>query len=149
MLKKEFITSLVNQALDGSENYLIEVKVSAKNKITILIENDKNVAIKDCVAISRFVEQSIDREKEDFELEVSSPGIDQPFKHYRQYMKNIGRNVEVLTNNGETFTGKLVKSDDKTFEIEPLKTKKNKDKNIDNLLLEIKNIKQTKLIINI
>jgi ribosome maturation factor RimP len=107
MIDKKAIVSLSEAFLKESKNYLIEVQVSASNKIKVFIDNDEHVAIKDCIALSRHIEQSLDREKEDFELEVSSPGIDQAFKHVRQYLKYISKPVEVLFLDGTKLTGTL------------------------------------------
>jgi len=149
MLNKELVASLVNQALESTDNYLIELKITPSNKIIVLIENDNNVAIKDCISISRFIEQNLDREKDDFELEVSSPGIDQPFKHRRQFFKNIGRAIEIKNTEGEILKGKLMNADENHIEINLETTKKNKKLVESNLQLDIKDIKEAKLIIKI
>jgi ribosome maturation factor RimP len=148
MLNKEHITKLANEALEGSDNYLIEVKVSSRNKITVLIENDQNVAIKDCVKVSRHIESSLDREKDDFELEVSSPGIDQPLKHKRQYKKNIGRELEVRLTDESILTGMLLEANLEKIKIKPEKKKKEKLMP-EPLEIALENIKESKLIIKI
>ena len=91
VISKQHITDLAESFLKDSENYLIDIKVSASNKISVLIENDQHVAIQDCINLSRHIEHSLDREQQDFELEVSSPGIDQPFRHERQDRKYSGQ----------------------------------------------------------
>ncbi|MFN4124101.1 MAG: ribosome assembly cofactor RimP [Flavobacteriales bacterium] len=148
MLNKEHITMLANEALEGTENYLIEVKVSSRNKIIVLIDSDHSLAIKDCVAVSRYIEHSLDREKEDFELEVSSPGIDQPFRHKRQYKKNVGRNLEVKLENDQTIKGLLVSADDNSIFIQPEKPKKQKTP-MEQVSIQLDQIKEAKLIIKI
>ena len=80
--------------------------------ISIEIDNDNGVSIDDCVALSRYVDENLDREKEDFELEVGSSGITSPFKIIRQYMKNIGNEVEMLLKSGIKLTGILKDADD-------------------------------------
>lgn len=149
MLNKELVASLVNQALESTDNYLIELKITPSNKIIVLIENDNHVAIKDCISISRFIEQNLDREMVDFELEVSSPGIDQPFKHQRQFFKNIGRAIEIKNTEGEILKGILMNADENHIEINLETTKKNKNLVESNLQLDIKDIKEAKLIIKI
>lgn len=139
---------LANEALEGTENYLIEVKVSSRNKIIVLIDSDHSLAIKDCVAVSRYIEHSLDREKEDFELEVSSPGIDQPFRHKRQYKKNVGRNLEVKLENDQTIKGLLVSADDNSIFIQPEKPKKQKTP-MEQVSIQLDQIKEAKLIIKI
>lgn len=139
---------LANEALEGTENYLIEVKVSSRNKIIVLIDSDHSLAIKDCVAVSRHIEHSLDREKEDFELEVSSPGIDQPLRHKRQYKKNVGRNLEIKLDSDQTLKGLLVSADDNSILIQPEKPKKQKTP-MEQVSIQIGQIKEAKLIIKI
>jgi len=126
MIQKDHIIQLAESFLEGTDNYLIEVKVSAANKIMVLIENDLHVSIKECIALSRHIEHSLDREAEDFELEVSSPGIDQPFRKLRQYKKYLGKDVEVKLANGIVTKGKLISATEQEIEIMPSLDKKKK-----------------------
>jgi ribosome maturation factor RimP len=112
----------------------------------VLIDRIGGLNITDCVELSRFIEGGLDREKDDFELSVSSPGADAPFKVLQQYQKNIGRNVKIITNNDQTVTGKLIKMEGDTIEIEPEKGKKNKVA-VPNTF-EISNIKEIRVIIS-
>lgn len=127
MIKKDQIKHLAEQFLNGSENYLIDVKVSSSNKIVVLIENNNHVAISDCIALSRHIEHSLDREQEDFELEVSSPGIDQPFRHLRQFEKYLGQEVEVKLRDGLKCKGKLKSANEKQVTLIVAPAKKNKN----------------------
>lgn len=151
MINREYISSLCEDYLKGSENYLIDVRVSPANKIIVLIENDGNVAIRDCIALSKHIESSLDRDKEDFELEVSSPGIDQPFKNPRQFRKYLGRSVEVKLGSGEIKTGKLIEAEEETIVIEPEKIGKGpkrnnqNDKTTGSLRIPLKDIRETRL----
>lgn len=128
MIQKKSIVALAEDFLEGSENYLIDVLVSTSNKIRVFIDNDDHVSIQDCIALSRHIESLLDREKEDFELEVSSPGIDQPFKHVRQYMKYIGKPVEILKLDGIKLSGVLDKMGNEELIILPAKQEKNHKK---------------------
>ena len=83
------------------------------NLIVVEIDNDDAVWIEDCVALSRYLEDNLDREAEDFELEVGSAGVTSPFKVLRQYLKNVGNEVEVLLKNGIKLSGLLKSADDK------------------------------------
>lgn len=83
------------------------------NLIVVEIDNDDAVCIDDCVALSRYLEDNLDREAEDFELEVGSAGVTSPFKVLRQYLKNVGNEVEVLLKNGIKLTGLLKSADEK------------------------------------
>ena len=81
--------------------FIVEITVKPGNKIIVSIDSFTGIAIDDCVAISRSIEANFDRDIEDYELEVSSAGLTQPFKVFQQYQKNIGKNVEILFKNGQ------------------------------------------------
>ena len=115
MIKKEIVTQLVEQWLEGKEYFLVDVSVSADNRIVVEIDHKEGVWIEDCVALSRYIEDHLDREAEDFELEVGSAGIGQPFKVIKQYMNHIGCDVEVLTAQGTKMTGVLKEADEEQF----------------------------------
>jgi ribosome maturation factor RimP len=155
MIDTNYLKSLVNEKLDGTENYLIDIKVVLGNKILIEIDNDQGISIADCVAVSRHVEHNLDREKEDFELQVSSPGLNQPFKIFRQYLKNRGRKVEVITNDGEKYSGELIKADEiegiiaLECEVKVKDEQTKKKKTIKQLTkLPLDQIKETKVVIS-
>jgi len=115
MLEKRIVTELADDFLKNSENYLVGVEISPDNVVVVTIDNDLGVAIDDCIALSKYLESKLDREKEDFELEVGSAGITAPFKVLRQYLKNIGKEVEVLTRDGRKLSGVLKSADDAGF----------------------------------
>src|SRR5690606_30066500 len=112
MISKEQIAQLTESAVKDRNIYLVDVVVSPGNRIRIEIDRDEGLSVNDCAFVSRFIEQNLDREQEDFEIQVSSPGLDQPFKILRQYRKNIGRKVEVVTKNGEKINGVLKHADE-------------------------------------
>lgn len=91
----------------SSDNYLVDVVIKPGNLIIVEIDNDEAVSIDDCVQLSRYVEEHLDREVEDYELEVGSAGITSPFKILRQYQKNIGNEVEMQLRSGTKLTGIL------------------------------------------
>ena len=111
MIEEKIIRSLVEEKLKGTDYYIVDVSVSQDNAISIEVDNDNGVSIDYCVALSRYVEENFDREKDDFELEVGSSGITSPFKILRQYMKNIGNEVEMLLRSGIKLTGVLKAAD--------------------------------------
>ena len=94
MISKELVRKLVDQWLDDKEYFLTDLTVSADNRIVVEIDQEEGVWIEDCVNLSRFVENGLDRDEEDFELEVGSAGIGQPFKVRRQYEIHIGDDVD-------------------------------------------------------
>ncbi len=112
MIDKKLVAEIAQKHLNGSDIYLVDVIVNPGNLIIIEIDKDNGVNIDDCVAMSRFIESQLDRDAEDFELEVGSASISQPFKILRQYQKNIGNNVEVLTKDGKKLYGILNNADE-------------------------------------
>lgn len=152
MITVQKIKELVDAKLAEDNNFLVELTVKPGNKIIILLDNDKGVSIADCVAMSRHVEFSLDRETEDFELSVSSPGLDQPFKTLRQYQKNIGKQVEVLTKQNKKLSGKMKTVTESGIELETrakerVEGKKGKQLIIQSLDLKFDEIKEAKVIV--
>jgi len=115
MIEKESIVRLVEAHLASSECYLVDVVVKPGNMIVIEIDHDNAVGIDDCVALSQYIESKLNRDEEDFELEVGSAGISSPFKLVRQYIKNIGNEVEVLLKSGKKKHGVLKEADEVKF----------------------------------
>ena len=111
MITAKQITEIVNENLEGSELFLVDVKIRPGNNISVFIDSDTNVSIGDCAALSRFIESKLDRETEDFELEVSSAGLDEPIKLHRQYLKHIGSDLKITTLDGNIFTAALLGTD--------------------------------------
>lgn len=111
MITKEQITELANQKIEGTSFFLVDVKVLPGNKIEVYVDGDNGIGINDCVELSRHIEKNLDREKEDFSLEVSSPDATKPIKIARQYIKHVGREFEVKLNDGTKYSGTLTKVD--------------------------------------
>lgn len=120
MISKEIITDIIaaffveNSVVDL---FLVDVIVRPGNIIVVEIDSDEGVDINNCVALSKYIESQFDREVEDFELEVGSAGVTSSFKIPRQYEKNIGNEVEVLTKTGQKFSGVLKSNDESKFTI--------------------------------
>lgn len=101
------ILNLTEQALqENASLFLVALDIDQNNKISIIVDGDKGVPLKECIRINRFIESQLDREEEDYALEVSSPDIAQPLKLIRQYNKNIGKTLKVTTKTAK-FEGKL------------------------------------------
>ena len=115
MIDKKLLISLIEEHLETSDNYLIDVVINTGIIISIEIDNDKGVCIDDCIALSRYLESKLDRDEEDFELTVGSAGLTSPFKTQRQYQKNIGNEIEVLTKKGVKLSGILKEVSDDNF----------------------------------
>ena len=107
MIDKNVVSGIVNEWLEDKEYFLVDVSVSPDDKIVVEIDHAEGVWIDDCVELSRFIESKLDREEEDYELEVGSAGIGQPFKVLQQYLIHIGKEVEVLTREGKKLEGVL------------------------------------------
>ena len=111
MIDIDKLRDFINENLADSGNYLVDVKVSGDNNIVVEIDNDEAVDIDDCVRLTRAIEEAFDRDVEDYELEVGSCGLTAPFKVERQYHKNIGNPIEVLTADGRKLRGVLSSAD--------------------------------------
>ena len=115
---KEQVTTLLNDALeeDGSL-FLIDFTISSDNKINVVLDGDNGVTVQDCMKISRAIEHNLDREEQDFSLEVASAGAASPMVLPRQYKKNVGRKIAVRTAE-ETFEGNLTAATENTIVLE-------------------------------
>jgi ribosome maturation factor RimP len=123
MIDENKVKELVKEKLQKNM-FLVNVSVSKSNLINIFVDSFDGLTIDQCVAISRYVEHSLDRETEDFELQVSSPGLNESFVVNEQYLKNIGREIEVLTANGDKLTGVLKGADSEKVKVESRKREK-------------------------
>jgi ribosome maturation factor RimP len=117
MIERETVCHIVGEWLQGKDYFLVSVDISTDDKIVVEIDHKDGVWIEDCVDLSRFIESRLSRDKEDYELEVGSAGIGQPFKVQQQYFNHIGKEVETLTNDGKKITGLLKEADEDKFTI--------------------------------
>ena len=124
MIDKFKVLDTVKDALEGTEKYLINMRITPDNRIFVDIDGDNGLNIDDCIELSRTIENSLDREEEDFELNVSSAGADAPLKMPRQYRRHIGREVSVETLDGTQVEGTLKEADDEQFTVYIKGTKK-------------------------
>lgn len=152
MITVDSIKKLADEKLTEGSNFIVDISVKPGNKIIVLLDNDKGVSIADCVAMSRHIEFNLDREKDDFELNVMSPGLTEPFKILRQYQKNIGKHVDVITKENKKITGKLLKATEEGIVLETkskerVEGKKAKQELINNINLTFNQIKETKVVI--
>ncbi len=153
MITVEKIQKLATEKLAEGSNFIVDIAVKTGNKITVLLDNDKGVSISDCVAMSRHIEFNLDRDADDFELTVMSPGLTEPFKILRQYQKNIGKQVDVVTKEGKKLSGKLVNANGLGIELETkvkerVEGKRGKQLIINNINLTFNQIKETKIVIS-
>jgi ribosome maturation factor RimP len=107
MINEETITELIGQHIDGTDIFLVDVAVKAGNAIRIQVDRPDGISIDECVRISRYLNEQMDGDVEDYSLEVSSPGLGSPFKVKQQYEKNLGRSIDILYTDGTRTSGKL------------------------------------------
>jgi ribosome maturation factor RimP len=113
MISKENILSLIEEKLSDSEYFIVSLDVSTTNKIKLVIDSMKGITIEECVQFSRLIEHNLDREKEDFELEVASPGLTTPLQVREQYLKNVNRELDFyLKGDNKKISGKLLEVND-------------------------------------
>jgi ribosome maturation factor RimP len=124
MIDARFIRELLRKELELRGLFLVDLAIRPGNRILVYIDSMKGVTIEECTAVSRFIESKLDRDSEDFELEVSSPGLDKPLKLPVQFHKNVGRGLEVVTKDGLKTTGKLVAVNEDTLTLEVEVTEK-------------------------
>lgn len=117
-MDQQKLQTVVEEALAKEDAFLVELRVSADNKISVFADCDTGISLQKLKQISRAVEGAFDREVEDYALQVSSPGMDQPFKVFRQYQKRIGSTVKVTMENGEVTEGILKSATPEQLEIE-------------------------------
>lgn len=118
MIEKALVEQAVSRALEGSDMFLVDLTVSADNRIVVEVDSMEPMDIDSCAALSRRIEEALNRDEEDFELEVGSAGLTSPFKVKAQFDKNLGNEVEVLTRDGRKFSGKLTEAGEETFTVE-------------------------------
>ncbi len=146
-METQKISELVDEHLSGTGKFLVELLVKPVNRVFIFIDGDQGVTIEDCVSLSRFLESRFDREKEDFELNVSSAGADQPIRLPRQYPKNIGRSLLVkLTEEEEEVKGKLTEAGEEGITLEI--TGKKKKEPVESRYISFDRIREAKVIIS-
>lgn len=153
MIPVEKIKEIIDVKIAESTNFIVDLSVKPGNKIVVLLDNDKGVSIADCVAMSRHIEFSLDREVEDFELNVMSPGLTEPLKILRQYQKYLGKEVDVVTKENKKLSGKLLSANELGIQLETrskekAEGKKGKQIIINNINLTFSQIKETKIVIS-
>ncbi len=146
MIDKQKLIRIVDNFLKDSDKFLVDVKITPQNKIMVFVDGDNGVTISECAVLSKHIETYFDRDKEDFELEVSSAGVGKPLMVFRQYLKNIGRNIVVLTHNSNKVNGKLIRVENDGIEIElSKKKKKTADKEDTKRFISFNDIKEAKI----
>lgn len=124
MIDKKELTSVIEHTLEGSKMFLVDVSVSGDNVIDVQLDSLESITIDDCIAVNNAVHEAFDQDAEDYELTVGSYSLTEPFKVLKQYEKNLGGEVEVLTASGKKLKGTLTSASEEQFTIVvPTKTK--------------------------
>lgn len=118
MIDPKEVEPIVQAAVAEEEAFLVECTVGGDSRITVLADHMEGMSVERLTRISRKIEEGLDREVNDFELEVSSPGVGQPLKLYQQYLKNVGRDVKVILKDGETLKGKMSRATETEIDVE-------------------------------
>lgn len=141
---------MVAEKLEGTDFFVVNISVEVGNKIKVQLDGMNGFPISECVNFSRHIEFSLDREVEDFSLQVSSPGLTKPFRVFKQYEKNIGRNIKVIKTDGEKVKGELISASEEEIELkyitkERLEGKKKKVEVTHEVNLPMSDIKEAKV----
>ena len=124
MIDKQQVIDLTNEWLADKEYFLVDVVISKDDKITVEIDHAEGVWIEDCAELSRYIESKLNGAADDYELEVGSAGLGQPFKVIQQYKNHLGLDVEVLTKEGKKLKGILKDANDYDFALTITKKEK-------------------------
>ncbi len=154
MIDKQLLNQTVTEKLSGTEYFLVELKITPDNQISVDIDTPEGVDLDFCVALHRHIESVFDRDVEDYSLEVGSAGVTSQFKVLPQYLMHIGDEVEVLSKDGRKISGILTEANEQEFvvAIEKLvkpEGAKRKIKVIENTVFSYDQIKYTKYIISV
>ena len=124
-ITKDKIQLLTEEIIEGTPLFIVDITVKPDMKIYVNIDSKENLTVEDCKKVSRFVESQLNRDECDFQLEVSSPGLGNPFKVKQQYYKAVNKQLEVLTNDDKKINGILTSVTDDEITLEIKSTKKN------------------------
>ena len=153
MISKDTVRSIVEEWLDDKEYFLVDIEISPDDRIVVEIDHADGVWIEDCVALSRYIEDHLSRDEEDYELEVGSAGLGQPFKVPQQYHCFVGKDVEVLDADGKKYKGVLKSVDGGDFTVTVEEKQKVEGKKRPQLVsvdrtFQMDTVKYTKYLIN-
>ena len=153
MINKDTVRSIVEEWLDGKEYFLVDIEISPDDRIVVEIDHADGVWIEDCVELSRFIEDHLSRDEEDYELEVGSAGLGQPFKVAQQYHCFVGKDVEVLDADGKQYNGVLKAVEGNDFTVTVQEKQKVEGKKRPQLVetdytFQMDKVKYTKYLIN-
>ena len=140
MISKKKVLSVVTEAIKETNIFIVSLDVKNGNKIIVKVDHPEGLPVKECVRISRAIEDTFDRDVEDYEMQVTSPGLDQPLVVYNQYLKVVGKSIKVQIKNGEVYTGVLTNCSENELTLSydvKIKVEGKKKKNIENRVINI------------
>lgn len=108
LITADTITSLLQSKLEEEHLFVVEISVSEKKHINVYLDGMENIAVSQCASLSRYLREALGEDGDDYQITVSSPGLDRPFRHPMQYTKNLEKSIEVVMNDGQKIAGKLV-----------------------------------------
>jgi ribosome maturation factor RimP len=149
MIDKGRIEKLVKDYIIGTKLFLVAVKVNTSNRITVLVDRNEGITIYECAELHRHIEKNLDRNIEDFELQVSSPGLDMPYLVIEQYYKNEGRKVAVVDNDGLKYAGIMKNVTKGGFDLETELKTRGKAKEVKDIPFNFDQIKSAKTVLAI
>ncbi len=152
MAVEDMIRKFVSRKINGTDCFIVDIKVSQDNNAKVFIDSDEGITIDKCAEVNRYLRNKLEEEGIDYGLQVSSPGITEPLKVERQYYKYIGERVEVRTKKGGRKKGKLLSVDHDQIVVEEKKRKKQGKKKLDafktkEFTIPFEDIKSTRLIL--
>jgi ribosome maturation factor RimP len=152
MISVNSVKACIEEELRRNNLFLIDLTVDSANRIRVIVDSMEGITVDECAGLTRAIEQQLDRDVEDYDLEVSSPGLNKPLVLPFQYLKNKGRQIEVLTLAGQKIKGTLLYADEEKIEIETetktsIKGKKRKEIIVKKLPVGFSEIKSAKVII--
>ena len=156
MISKKTILELIDERISELDNglFVVSLTISASNVIRVELDKyEGNVSVLDCMSVSRNVEHNLDREEADFEISVSSAGLDQGLRDFPQYKKNVGRDVKVKLKEGAKIEGKMIAATPEEITIqtsrrERIEGKKKKETIIEDHALKMEDVEETKIVIS-
>jgi ribosome maturation factor RimP len=151
MITADNIRLRIEEDLSAKGFFIVDLQVKPSHKISVFVDTLKGITLEECTQVNRLIEQKMNRENENFELEVSSPGLNNPLKLPFQYEKNVGRSLRVIKTDGLTTEGKIMAADTEKVLLETLMKKSSKGKmketQVKMLELHYTDIKTARIII--
>jgi ribosome maturation factor RimP len=147
MIEKQTIKGITDEYVKDSDIFLVAIKISSANRITVLADSKGGITIDECASLHRYIESKLDHDAEDYELQVSSPGLDSTFVVPEQYYKNEGKKIEVTDSEGSKHTGILKNITIGGFELETEVKGKGKAREKKDISFNFENVKSARVIL--